>query len=445
MNQTFSPRAFLLTAFLLAYQATTSIPAEGNEQTLPPPTAPEGAAAMGRRLTLEEAKERALAASKLLNLAGMNSEAKAYAIKAARADYFPKVTGGVLFFHFNDQLGQVLTTQGRSLGPLFTFPPTAVEATALQQNSTFTTVNVLQPLSDLLKVRQGVKIAQADEQIAKAELERGIRELVSGVEQLYWGLLAARRIQVLAREGLRGAEVLAQQTGTLEARTAVVESRQALQQVDKQVADLQEQLNALLDLPLCSILELVEPAVPVLPFRCADEVIALALAASPEIRKAQQTIAKAQAAVAAGRLDYVPSVAAFGGYLNQTAASYIQPNISYLGVVGTYTFVDWGKRRNTVRERKTMTSMATLQLRQTEDEVRQKAQKAFREVAETQQARQTDQEMVALRAEAEKLAGAQPAALIEAAKAHMLAEVDFIKADLAYRQAYVQLMSLVGQ
>ncbi len=384
-----------------------------------------------------------MATSKLLHLASMNAESKAYAIKVARSDYFPKVIGGVLYVHFNDQLGQVFTTKGRTLGPIFSFPPTSIEAAVYQQNSTLTTVNVVQPLTDLLKVRQGVKIAQADEQIAKAEIERGTRELVSGVEQLYWGLLAARRIQKGAVEGVLGAELLAQ-TGTLEARTALVEARQALQQVDKQIADLQEQLNGLLDFPLCTILEPSEPPLPMPPFRCVDEVISLALAASPEIRKAQQTIAKAQAAVAAGKLDYVPSVAGFGGYLYQSVQSYVQPNISYVGVVGTYTFVDWGKRRNTIRERKTLASMASVQLQQTEDEVRQKAQKAFREVAESQQARSTAQEMLDLRAQAEKQAGT-PAAMMAAAKARMLAEVDFIKADLAYRQAYVQLMSLVGQ
>jgi hypothetical protein len=88
--------------------------------------------------------------------------------------------------------------------------------------------------------------------------------------------------------------------------------------------------------------------------------------------------------------------------------------------------------------------MAALQLQQTENEVRQKAQKAFREVAETQQARNIAQEMLDLRTEAERKAGT-PAAMMAAAKARMLAEVDFVKADLAYRQAYVQLMSLVGQ
>ena len=442
-----SPR-FLFTAIFFAFLSPIPRAAVVRAQGPAPSPAPEHADPVIRRLTLEEAKERALSASKLLNLASLNAQSKAYAIKAARADYFPKVIGGVLYLHFNDDLGKVLTTQGRSLNlpsgvPLISFPPTTIQASVFQQNSTFTTINAIQPITDLLKVRQGVKIAQADEQIAKAELERGTRELVSGVEQLYWGLLAARRIQQGAVEGVRGAELLAQ-TGALEARTALVEARQALQQVEKQIADLQEQLNALLDLPLCTTLELVEPPLPLLPFRCVEEVIGLALAASPELRKAQQTVAKAQAAVCAGKLDYVPSIAAFGGYLNQQSMSFVQPNISYLGVMGTYTFVDWGKRRNILRERNMLASAATVQLQQTEDEVRQKAQKAFRETAETQQARQIAQEMLDLRTEAEKTAGTPPAMML-AVKARMLAEVDFIKADLAYRQAYVQLMSLIGQ
>ena len=122
----------------------------------------------------------------------------------------------------------------------------------------------------------------------------------------------------------------------------------------------------------------------------------------------------------------------------------MQQDISYLGVIGSYTFVDWGKRRNTIRERKDLMSMAAVQLQQTEDEIRQKARKAFRETAEAQEARQTAQEMLDLRVEAEKKA-VFPPALIVAVKARMLAEVDFVKADLAYRQAYVDLMSLVGQ
>src|SRR5262245_10739720 len=227
------------------------------------------------RLTIVEAKQRALASSNLLSIAALNEEGKAHAIKAAQADYFPKVTGTGLYFRFDDDLGKLLTTPGRRLtGPrgrtLLTFPSRTVEAAILNQNSSFSTVNVVQPITDLLKIRQGVKIAQADAGIAAAEAEKGARELASGVEQLFWGLLAARRIQTGAVESVRGAEQLAQ-TKTLEARTALVEARQGLQAVNKQIADLQEQLNGLLGLPLCTTLELVEPPLPVLPFHCVDD------------------------------------------------------------------------------------------------------------------------------------------------------------------------------
>ncbi|MBI3407229.1 MAG: TolC family protein [Planctomycetes bacterium] len=404
------------------------------------------------RITLEEAKQRALSNSKLLNLAALNVESKEFAIRAARADYFPKVTGSIFYFHFNDDLGTVLTGGGRTVTgprgrPLVTFPTFSVNAAVLNQNSNFTTIGAAQPITDLLKVRQGVKIAQADRGIAQAQLEKGIRDLASGVEQLYWGLLAVRRIQIGAQEGLRGAEMLAK-TKALEARIALVEACQGLQQVKKQVADLEEQLNDLLDLPRCTIVELVAPALPELPYSCVDDVIGLALAASPEIREAQQTIGKAEAAVAAGKLDYVPSVALVGGYMNQTAADYMQPNIGYVGVVGTYTFLDWGKRRSVLRERRTFVAMANLKLQQTEDEIKQKTAKAFREVIDSRNDLKTAQEMVELRTEAAKKAATpdaarDPSALLKASAARMQAEVDLVKADLAYRQAYVQLMALV--
>jgi len=403
------------------------------------------------RLTLEEAKQRALANNKLLNLAALNVEAKGFAIRAAKANYFPQISGSVLYAHFNDDLGTVITGGGRMvtgpLGrPLLTLPTFAANVPVLNQNSTFANVGAVQPITDLLKVRQGVKLAQADQGIAQAQLEKGMRAVASGVEQLYWALLAARRIQAGAVEGLRGAEMLAK-TKVLEARIALVEARQGLQQVNQQIADLQEKMNGLLDVPLGTTLELVEPPLPQMPYRCAEDVIGLALAASPEIREAQQTIAKAEAAVCAGKLDYVPSVAVVGGYVNQQAADYIQPNIGYVGVVGTVTFVDWGKRRNVIRERKMLLAMAHGKLSQTEDEVRQKATKAFRDVADSQNDLKTAQEMVELRQEAAKKAATPQAAsnlpaLLKASKELALAEVDLVKTDLAYRIAYVELMAL---
>jgi outer membrane protein TolC len=406
------------------------------------------------RITLEEAKQRALASNKLLNIGALNAESKAFAVRAAKADYFPKVIGTALYMHFDNNLGELLTGGGRTITgprgkPLFTFPTFSAFLPVLEQDSSWATVTAVQPITDLLLVRQGVKIARADEKIAQAELEAGTRKLVSGVEQLYWGILAAQRIRAGAVEGVQGAEMLAQ-TRLLEARTALLEARQGLQQIDKQIADLQEQLNGLLDLPLDTHLELVEPPLPVLPYQHAEDIIGIALASSPEIAEAQATVCKAQAALTAGKLAYVPSIAVVGGYLNQTAQSYVQQDVGYVGVMGTYTFVDWGKRRNVVRERQNLVYMATLKLHQTEDDVRQKAQKAFRDLVDSQAALKTAEEMAGLRKEAVKSATTpeamkNPTALLKASKDLGLAQVDLVKADLAYRQAYVELMALVGK
>jgi outer membrane protein TolC len=391
-------------------------------------------------LSLPDAVQRALAVNKLLALGAMNVQSKGFATRVVESNYYPHVTGLSYYFNFNEPLGDVLSIRGR---PLLGLPGGVFDVSVLNQNSAWNTILGAQPITDLLKVRQGVLVSRADEHVAQAQLDKGTREVVSGVEQLYWGILAVRRIRDGAAQGAQGAEMFAK-TETLEARTALVEAKQGLQDADKQLAALEEQLNNLLDYPPCTKLDLLEPPLPVLPFACADQAIALAIAASPEVHEAQANIDKGRAAVRAAKLDYVPSIAVVGGYCNQTAMSYVQQDIGFFGVVGSIAIVDGGKRKNTIRERETLVGMAILKLQQTEDEVRQKTVKAFREFEETRQAVVTAEELVAVRIEATKKA-TSPVDMLAGAKAQGLAQVDYIKAQLAHQQAYVQLMTLIGK
>jgi outer membrane protein TolC len=319
----------------------------------------------------------------------------------------------------------------------------------LNEDSAFSTFIAAQPITDLLKVRQGVRIARADQQIAQADWEKGVRAVLIGVEQLYWGWLATQRIREGAVQGLKGAEMLARM-GTPEVQIALVEAKQGMQEVDNQLADIEEQLRNLLDLPPCTRIELVSPALPEIGVTCGDEVAAAAVAASPEVKSAVQDIEKARAATAAAKVDYLPNIAMVGGYANQTQMDYVQPNFAYVGFVGSYTFIDWGKRRNTIRERENLIAMAQLKVRQTEDEVRQKAMKAFREFQQDQQILQTAADMVKVRKEAVTKATTpeamrNPTDLIAANKALGLAEVDLVKAEMNYRVAAAQIMSMMGR
>jgi outer membrane protein TolC len=401
------------------------------------------------RLSLDEAKQRVLANSKLLQLAAENVTSKEYATRAAKADYFPQIIGASVMFHFNDDLGSVLQFGGKHFhGPLgndfLTVPSKTIAVPLVQQDSAFTTISAVQPLTALLKVRQGVRIARADEGIAQAQMEQGRRELLSGVEQLFWGLLAAQRIQAGAVQGVAGAEELVK-AGLPEGKLALVQAKQGLQQVDNQVADLAEQLAILLDVPTCTQFELVEPPPPLAPVNCADEAVGLALASSPEVREAQENIAKARAAVAAAKVDYLPNISLVGGWANNAGMiEPIQQNFGMIGLVGTYTFVDWGKRKHTIREREQLISMAILKVQSTQDQVRQKALKAFREYEESGKAYQLAGELVEARQAALK-AAVNPADKFKAAKDLAEAQLDFVKADLAQRIAYVKLMAIIGR
>jgi outer membrane protein TolC len=406
-------------------------------------------------LTLDEAKQRVVANSKLLALAATNVQGKGYAIKAMRAQYFPQVIGNVVYFHFNDNLGTVLTTPGRTVSgpqgvPLANLPALAINVPVVNQDTTLTTVAVVQPLTALLKVRAGVKAAQADEQIAQTQLEKGRRELISGTEQLFWGLLAVERIRAGALTAVAGTEKLAGAPGSsVEVRLALAEAQQGLQQVENQLADLQDQMDLLLDLPTCTRLELVEPPVPIIPVACADEAVSRALAASPDVREAELNVVRARAGLAADKVDRLPSIGLVGGMSNQTAADYIQPNIGFVGVMGSYTFVSWGKRRNTIRQAENTVALANLKVETTQDEVRKKALKAFRDLEQALAAIKTAERFVALRAEAAKKATTpealkNPEPLLEAGKKLAEAKVDLVKAELAYRTAHAELMALLG-
>ena len=334
--------------------------------------------------------------------------------------------------------------------PLANLPALAINLPVLNQDTTMTTVFAVQPLTALLKVRAGVRAARADEQIAQAQLDKGRRELVSGTEQLFWGLIAVHRIRAGALAAVAGAEKLAGAPGApVEVRLALAEARQGLQQVDNQLADLQEQMDLLLDLPTCTRLELVEPPVPPIPVACADEAVNRALAASPDVREAELNVARARAGVTADKVDWLPNLALVGGYSNQTAADYVQPNIGFVGVMGSYTFLDWGKRRHTICGAENLVALANLKVLTTQEDVRKKTLKAFRDLEQTQAAIKTAQEMVALRAEAAKMAATpealkNPGPLLEASKKLGETQVDLVKAELAYRTEYAQLMELLG-
>jgi outer membrane protein TolC len=395
------------------------------------------------RITLDEARQRAVASNTQLGLANLNIEEKRHALAAARKDYLPKILGTEMFFHFDKDLGSVVQLQTGKLGIL----PVGVATTSvpiLNQNGNLLTLMAAQPITKLIAVNAATQVARADENIARAQLEKGVKEVLSGVTQAYHGLLGAQRI--LAALELQATVLEQVQTAkpTPELRVGLVELKQGILQTKGQVQELTGTLNTLLDLPPNTVLELVDPLPPAPTLHSADDAAQQALRCSPEIREAEENIAKAHAARQLARMDYLPDVNLLGGYSNQTATPTIQQNFGFLGVSATYTFVDWGKRGDIRRQRETQIALANQNLRATREKVDAEARKLFGAFEQAREALRLAEELVKARKEAEKGA-ATPAAIAEVKQATAKAQLELMKAEIAYRVAHTQLTAAVGQ
>jgi outer membrane protein TolC len=448
-----------------------------------------------RKLTLEEAKQIAAGNNKALTLARLNVEEKQYGVDAAWKDYLPKLIGADYYLHFNQSLGTVVAFRGKQIGgvsigpggvlqvPTVTIPGRTVSANVLNQDTNLATIFVAQPITKLIAVNAAVQIARADANAAQAQQDKGMRELLSGVAQAYHGLLGARRILTVLQLQLQVLEQLQSAQPSPVLKVAIVETREGLTQVRGQAEQLEHLLNDLLDLPPCTVLELVDPLPGELPLHCAEEAAQLAVACSPEVREAEQGIVKAQAALKVARMDFLPDVNVIGGFANQTGADYIQPDIGYLGITGSWTFFEWGKRRDVLHQRQALIAMAHQNLQVTRDKVQLAARKAFGSYEEAHAAYRLAAEMVEARKEVEKAAtgkAAEAKTAVEKAKAEAAnlpapakamaekavaltaplqevaelaalqakgeaskAELEYLKAEIAYRVAHAQLAALL--
>jgi outer membrane protein len=388
------------------------------------------------RLTLEDAKQRALMNNKALALARLNIDSKGHATSAATKDYLPKLLGNVTYFHFDNPLGTVLTTRGTVL-------PGTIPVNVLNQNTALSTALVAQPITKLIAVNAAVQVSRADEAIAQVKLDQGAQQILSGVTQAYYALIGAQRI----RSALALQAQMLQQVGgaqpSPELRIGLVELRQGLLQVEGQIQELTDQLNDLIDFPGGTMLELADPMPSALPIDSAEQAVQMSMTNNPEMREAAQTICKAEAAMKIARMAYLPDVNVVGGFANQTGASYIQQNITYVGVTGSYTFFEWGKKVDLLRQRQADLAMAQQNMQVVSDKVQLETRKTFGAFQQALSAYRLAEEMVQAYQDAEKSANG-PAAMMAAKGATAKAELEYMKAEITYRVAHAQMASAIG-
>ncbi len=396
----------------------------------------------GMRLTLQEAKQRALATNKELELGKLNISEKREVTLAARTDYLPKLLGNLTYLHFNSNLGSVNTIKTGRLGVL---PPGSrtFAVNAINQDSEFAAITLAQPITKLIAVNAAVKIARADEEIAQAQLAKGTRELLSGVAQAFYGLYGTQRVENALRLQVSFAEELARTNPVPDIRIAAIEARQALNQVHGQSGDIAEQFNSLIGLPAGTVVELDEPMPLAPPVHSADEAASYALVCNPQVREAVAGSHKASAGLQVARSEYLPDVNVFGSYFNQTSIPIIQPNFGALGVSASYTFIDWGKRRHTKHQRQFQVALAHKNIQVIIDKAVLTARQTYLAYEQADEAFGLANSMVQARHDAEGTA--KTPETVQAAKvATAKAQLEQLHAEANLRVAHAKLLEAIG-
>ena len=389
-------------------------------------------------LTLDQAQEQAAAANSLLaRLGALQVEAAKQHRLGVQAQYFPALSSSYVGLHFNKYPGDVLALRTGKQVP--------VNIINKDQN----TVNLMavQPITPLIAIYQLVKIARADENIAKAKAGMPVAEVAMKVEKTYFDLLVAQR-ELTSAQGdskrIQAKWLTASNSGkpfvSAAQETEVLGAEKALLVSTGKVKELTLALNQLIGLPEGTALALVAPE-PLVENVSEDEAVSKAVG-NPEVIEAEQTAVKARAAVTLSKMAYGPTVAVVGGYTNQTSINLVFPRAaSYIGTMASWTIFDFGKREHGVSEAKANAEAASLGVTLTKAKVASKVKGAYFELDRSRQLCQLARRMVSA-SHVVDASYSQNDPAVESARATM--EADMFRAELEHRQAYAKLKALMG-
>jgi outer membrane protein TolC len=396
-----------------------------------------------RRITLKEAQQLAQAASDPLKRLGeLQVEAARQHRLGVRSLYFPTVATQFLNLHLSSEPGELLTFERPLVGTLIGVPVQVVF-----QNQTLVNVVATQPITQLLAVHQLVKIARADENIARAKAGMPVEAVTRKVEKNFFDLLVAQRELAVASADARKDHSRWMTVGESGAVGSSAQQADALRTdtttalIAGKVATLTASLNGLLGLLPDTRIDLVPPA-PLLENVTLNDALAQAQASPPlEVVEAEQTAAKAHAAAKIAKLEYVPGVAVLGGYLHQDvlATSVLPESFGYVGVLATWTIFDGLKREHAVKEAAANEDAADLGVRLAKEKAAAAVKSAYFEVERSRDAYYLARRMLST---GEGVSFVSNRSDAESSRAR--AEADVFRAEMAYRDAYATLTSLIA-
>ncbi|HVX67142.1 MAG TPA: efflux RND transporter permease subunit, partial [Bryobacteraceae bacterium] len=220
------------------------------------------------KLTLPEAVTRALAHNSTVKIARLGVAERAKRVASARADLFPQLSQDANLWRMGH--AQSLDVPAGAWGQVDGhWVPDHPVALVQGLNTLFlNNVTLGQPLTQVIKIRQGIHAAEADQRTSAAEASRAENQVAYAVHELYFGLLIARKQTEAAQAQIAFAEDRLRErrqavaagnlleVGVLAARASLLESKHARLEAENRISDLTAEFDDLLGYPAGTEFEL---------------------------------------------------------------------------------------------------------------------------------------------------------------------------------------------
>ena len=419
----------------------------------------------GMHLTLPAAVQMALQHNRHIHLAHLAVTDSEVQKKLAESHYYPVLKNQSSVLHITELEGVKISAG--ALGETSTGPIPAETLNIGQGGATSYTsgTELAQPLTQILKIRAGVKAADADLNSARIQSDDAENGIALLVHKLYYNLLIEQMRGLSAQDAVDAATAAEEETkhgvedgklladAELLTRADLLDKQQAALVSQLNLDDLMLQLDDAVGMPLGTHLVLdAESVATSLTLPTRTEAIALVLAKSPTILLAKQTVEKAKAGVAAAQDEYIPDITGIARYSYQSGLPFLAHNFGTFGAAFTYNLFDGGGREAKLHDARIKLAMAQTQLEQAENDVRielssayDKAEQLEQLLSVTTQAMQAREESFRIQGERAKVNAQLASGVVTAHAALTFARMNVLNSRLNLYLAENDIKRQLGQ
>ena len=335
-------------------------------------------------LTLDEAIRATLANHPLRQAARQKQEAAAAGLGAAKAEMLPKFSTSYSYYHLNDK-------------PYGVFGPVTLPIGDDDINTW--RITATQPLFTGFALVTRKQMAGLDLKGEKLADEQLCLDLVKNTKLAYYRIFLARRHLQVAEQTVKNlsahehdAQALYQHglvayNDLLQARVARAQALTLRERAGRDCELAQAQLNLLMNRDLERKFRVHKLSIELdNETRDPHRLYVEALEQRPELRQLKVDIAKAGLAVTLARSRYYPTLALVGSY-EQTGHdfggrenNYRNYDTAAIGLEADWTFFEWGKTRNQVKQQGHLRQALAAKLEAVENRVRLEVKTALRDL-----------------------------------------------------------------